>query len=127
MPDKNSSGYKNPPKHTQFKKGQSGNRKGRPKGRKNIQTIWRDVLEQTVVITEKGQSRRVKFPEALVLQIMANALNGSVRDQIAILKAIHEYAPELLKETDVPSSITVNYVLPDGKTMEDYDNQGKDQ
>jgi hypothetical protein len=27
-------GYGKPPKHTQFKKGQSGNKKGKPKGAK---------------------------------------------------------------------------------------------
>ena len=30
------------------------------------------------------------------------------------------YAPELLKEAELPQSITVEYVLPDGKTMDSY-------
>ncbi len=30
------------------------------------------------------------------------------------------YAPELLKEAELPQSITVKYVLPDGKTMDSY-------
>lgn len=120
-------GYGKPPKNTRFKKGQSGNPKGRLKGRKNMSTIVSNVLDRNVTITENGQTRKVKFMEALVNQMAAKALNGSTRDQIALLKAIHVYAPELLKEAEMPQVITVQYVLPDGKTMEDYDNQDNDQ
>ena len=34
-------GYKKPPRDTQFKPGQSGNFKGRPKGAKNFATVDR--------------------------------------------------------------------------------------
>ena len=56
-----------------------------------------------------------------------SALNGTVRDQIAILKAMHDYAPDLLKEKETWENNTVTYVLPNGKTMEDYENQSNDQ
>jgi len=114
-------GYGKPPRNTQFKKGQSGNPKGRLKGRKNMHTILSNVLDRNVTITENGQPRKVKFMEALVNQMAAKALNGTTREQILLLKAIHDYAPELLKEAKLPHLITVRYVLPDGRTEEYYE------
>ena len=114
-------GYAKPPKHTQFKKDQSGNPKGRPKGRRNMRTIVKDVLDSTVTITENGRTRRIKFLEAFVRRLAVKALSGSTRDQNMLLKVINDYAPELLKGADLPQLITVQYVLPDGKTMESYD------
>ena len=54
-----SGGYGKPPKHTQFKPGQSGNPKGRPKGRRNLATEINEVLNATVPITENGRPRKV--------------------------------------------------------------------
>ena len=116
-------GYRKPPRNTQFKKGQSGNPKGRRKGGKNVGTIMKDALNCDVTITENGRPRKVKYMEAFIKQLMAKALNGSTRDQIALLKAIHDYAPELLRVKETEHLVTVQYVLPDGKTVEDYDNQ----
>ena len=90
-------GYRKPPKDTQFKKGRSGNPKGRPKGRKNMRTIVKSILDRTITITENGRTRRVKFLDAFAHQMAAKALNGSTRDQIMLLKAMHDFAPELLK------------------------------
>ena len=36
--------YKQPPKETQFKPGETGNPNGRPKGRKNIKTMLTELL-----------------------------------------------------------------------------------
>lgn len=113
-------GYKKPPKHSRFKKGRSGNLKGRPKGRKNMRTILKDILDRNVTIRENGRTRRVKFPEAFANQLAVTALSGSTRDQIMLLKAMNDYAPDLLQEADLPQSFTVRYVLPDGKTMDSY-------
>jgi len=45
MRDEQPVGYGNPPKESRFKKGQSGNRRGRPKGSKNLKTDLTEELQ----------------------------------------------------------------------------------
>lgn len=116
-------GYGKPPKSGQFKKGKSGNPKGRTKGRKNMRTIVEGVMNRKVQIKENGRTRTVGYMEAYINGLALKGLTGTTRERIDLLKAIHTYAPELLRELEEPRGIKVQYVLPDGKTMEDYDNQ----
>ena len=52
-------GYGKPPKHSQFKTGQSGNPKGRKKGVKNINTILDGILNEKVVLSENGSTYKI--------------------------------------------------------------------
>jgi hypothetical protein len=52
-------GYKKPPLHSRFQKGQSGNPRGRPRGSKNFSTSLADALNELVVITEDGRRRKI--------------------------------------------------------------------
>ncbi|WP_445949374.1 DUF5681 domain-containing protein, partial [Sphingorhabdus sp.] len=52
--DQDAVGYGNPPKHSQFKKGQSGHPKGRPRGKRNMASLVAEVLAQKVTITANG-------------------------------------------------------------------------
>ena len=87
--ERSSVGYKKPPKHTQFKKGQAGNPGGRARGNKNFKTLWRDVMAQPVWIKENGVSRQVDVIEAVILALKKEAI--STRDLRAIVKVI-EYS-----------------------------------
>lgn len=82
-------GYGKPPKHTQFKKGTSGNRKGRPKGARNFSTLVRSLLSSKVVIKEDGKTRTVTALEASLLRLRQSALSGGerARDQLHQLAA----------------------------------------
>ncbi len=72
-------GYGRPPKRGRFKPGQSGNPKGRPRGRKNVHTILEETLYKPVTITENGRKRKVPAIEALFLSLLRKSLDGDMR------------------------------------------------
>lgn len=59
-------GYKKPPKQHQFKKGQSGNPKGRKASERNTMSILNQELNETVTITEGGRSQTLSKREAML-------------------------------------------------------------
>lgn len=82
-------GYKSPPRDTRFKKGQSGNPRGRPKGRKT-DIPYETILGQTVTVRESGQERRITAAEAFLLQLTKQGLEGDGAAARASLAAIEE-------------------------------------
>lgn len=82
MIDKNpdrKAGYGNPPKQHYFKKGQSGNPKGRPKKPKDVPGLVDRELSKKVRIKEQGEVRTVTKLEAMVTGLVAKALGGDHR------------------------------------------------
>ena len=79
-------GYGKPPVHTRFKPGESGNKKGRPKGHPNLATAFDDELNAKVIINEGGRRRTVTKRRVVVLQTVANAMKGDPRALAAILQ-----------------------------------------
>jgi len=62
-------GYGNPPEATRFKKGISGNPRGRPRGSLNVATVLMRTLRKKVVINEGGHRRSVTKLEAGIIQL----------------------------------------------------------
>lgn len=72
-------GYGNPPHHTRWQKGQSGNPRGRPKGVANFKTVFSATLNEQISVTEGGKSRRISKQEALIKTATNLALKGDTK------------------------------------------------
>lgn len=91
-------GYGKPPRHSQFKKGQSGNTKGRPKGSKNFARTLRNGMNRKMIVSENGERRSITVHEAFVHKLIENALHGKTSDQIRLLREMERLTPDLLED-----------------------------
>jgi uncharacterized protein DUF5681 len=96
-------GYRKPPREHQFKKGQSGNPKGRPKGSLNIENVVRQVLTESITITVNGKSQRISAFHAMLLSMRNKAIKSDPR----AFKILTDLASQLgLLDDDADGSST---------------------
>ncbi len=72
-------GYRKPPRHTQFKKGQSGNKTGRPKGKiklADLDAALDEALSALIPVNENGKVRKISKLRALLTQTVNKGLKG---------------------------------------------------
>jgi Family of unknown function (DUF5681) len=97
-------GYGRPPKHRQFRKGQSGNPNGRPRGSRNASTLLDEALKERVVVSEAGRRRGMTKLEAILKQLVNRAAQGDHRATQLLLAhqipRIEEHEASLSKMTD---------------------------
>jgi hypothetical protein len=68
-----------PPRHAQFKKGQSGNPAGRPKGSRNFRTEIMNELLSQVTAKENGRQIKISKRQAVVKSVIAKAAGGDMK------------------------------------------------
>jgi hypothetical protein len=81
-------GYRRPPESGRFKKGKSGNPKGRPKGSTNFLTILERELSQSVVVNENGKKKTITRMQAMVKRIVAGALQGDLKALMTLFEIL---------------------------------------
>ena len=98
-------GYRKPPRQHQFKPGQSGNPKGKPKGIKNEATMIRDLFFKKVKLLENGREHYVTMAEALLRRALQDALRGN----LAAMRYLDaRYAAALAAEPHPPGELTAD-------------------
>src|SRR5712692_5712185 len=96
-------GYCNPPEHTRFKKGQSGNPQGRPKGTLNMATVLERTLREKVVINENGRRKTITKLEAAIKQLTNKAASGELK-AFQLFAALVRSAEERALQAVAPNS-----------------------
>src|SRR4051794_33689728 len=79
----NEVGYKKPPKYANFPPGKSGNPNGRPKGANS--PTGHEVFDQLVTVTQKGKPKKIKAIDAVLSQLVIDAMKGDHRARKLVL------------------------------------------
>ncbi|MGA8215725.1 MAG: DUF5681 domain-containing protein [Candidatus Sulfotelmatobacter sp.] len=107
-------GYRHPPETTRFKKGQSGNPKGRRKGSLNVSTVFAQTLREKVVVNENGRRKTMTKFEAAIKQFVNKAASGDLRALQLLLSLSRE--AETRESQPKPNSLALSES--DQKVME---------
>src|SRR5262249_28908797 len=85
-------GYRKPPRHTQFHKGQSGNPGGRPRRSpaKRLEELALYEAYRTTVVVEEGIATPMPVIQAVLRRQLQIAASGNVRAQRDILAMIRD-------------------------------------
>jgi hypothetical protein len=108
-------GYKKPPVRTRFKKGQSGNPKGRPKGKVTIadaDAVFDQVLSAHLPVSQNGRSHKMSKLEAMFTQTVNQSLKGHHPSTRLVFAHLARRVPQT--ESDAPAA---------GKTDEEAKNE----
>ena len=79
-------GYGKPPNEHRFQPGQSGNRKGRPKGAKNTSTLLREILDRKIEVRSGSTVRKISVREAMLTRFAESALKGDTKSAAFLLQ-----------------------------------------
>ncbi len=94
-------GFGKPPRQTRFKRGQSGNRKGRPKGAPNFWTIFDQELGKTVEVNENGKRRKMTKLQVGLRQLVNKLASGDPKAATTVTDLMRKTG----KFDDVPAPI----------------------
>jgi hypothetical protein len=82
-----------PPKHSQFKKGVSGNPRGRPRWKRSEAEILAKIRDERVSMTLNGKSVQVSMFEALIRRAVVTTVNkGGIRECEMLVQLFARFA-----------------------------------
>jgi hypothetical protein len=105
-------GYGKPPLETRFKRGQSGNPKGRPRGAKNLASLLNEALNELVLVAEDGGRKRISKRKAAFKQLVNEAAKGNWR----ALKLLVDILQDIERRTE-PQTEESAFSLADEKVL----------
>lgn len=92
---------------TRFKKGHSGNPKGRPKAQpESMASAYDIIVNRTITLTQNGVAREATLEEGLILKTYHAAVGGNRSAIREILKMIEAWNKALLAKHDSSPRVT---------------------
>lgn len=109
-------GYGRPPKHGQFRKGQSGNPAGRRVEQERFAAVLREELAREIVMKIGDQKVTATVLRGLARLMVQQALGGDWKALSELMRQINRYFPErpAAEDASLPPSAE------DLKLLEDY-------
>lgn len=118
--DNSEVGYRRPPKANRFRKGQSGNPRGRKLGSENFLAIFKRKAMMRVKLTmADGTSISLSIAEAVIAKNYQAALKGDETAMANVLKLV-ELAGEFQDRTD-PKVVGRPLFMPESCTKEQFE------
>ena len=125
-------GYGRPPEHTRFKKGQSGNPKGRPKrqdsgvgGSRRARNLILQEAERMVTIREGEETRQMPAIEVVLRTQTKAAANGNAYAQKHVIERFTWADRERQEEIEVSNAFWRRYVDWHRKQIAEADDRGE--
>jgi uncharacterized protein DUF5681 len=106
-------GYGKPPRHTRFRKGRSGNPRGRPSGSKNLSTLLNEALNEPVLVAENGGRRKITKRQAIITQLVNKAAKADWRAIKILLDLVQE-----IEARSAPENSETSFDSADDKVIE---------
>jgi hypothetical protein len=101
-------GYCRPPVHSRFKDGESGNVKGLPKGRRNVKTELKEIVNKKFKVREGETEHKLSLLGANVLAHGVKGAKGDVRSASLFLSNAQKFG--LLEDEEASSAEGVHTV-----------------
>lgn len=111
-------GYRSPPKAHQFRKGLSGNPRGRKASQENMIAIFKRLASRRVKINDNGKIRVLSLAEAIILQNIKAALQRN-SNAVANMFRLAEEADEF-KDWSNPKVAGGLLFMPSPMSEEDF-------
>lgn len=129
-------GYGKPPKAKQFKKGQSGNPKGRPKESASLASTLEKALSEKVEVRDGDRIRKMTKAEVMIQSLLARGIKGDQQAMSTLFRLMKdvgqirppETAPQQAKAVAFPipmpsellEALAEEYEYPTDHTAPDY-------
>ena len=111
--DDDNVGYGKPPKHTRFKKGQSGNPRGRPKRNqcRDSSSLMNEILDEPAIINVDGRPVKSTKRKALLRMVLKQATEGKPGPLKAVLELMNsDNDVELFEPDDTDKQLLRDFV-----------------